>query len=232
MAYTRVNWEDLPSTATPRNAANLNKMDKGIKDLEESLSGVATSGSYGDLSNKPQINSVELSGNKTLDNIGVPPKSHASTTNAYGLGSTSNYGHCKTINNLTTSSHSDGDALSAYQGYVLSERNTYSTTEKAIGKWIDGKTLYRKVLQANSLNTGSETQIATGVSNIDTVVFIYGIVKQGNARQPLLKPHNSSFNYQLGVYYDKSTNKIKVETGSGLSNLSETFVIIEYTKTS
>ena len=32
MAYTRVNWEDLPSTNTPINAENLNKMDKGIYD--------------------------------------------------------------------------------------------------------------------------------------------------------------------------------------------------------
>lgn len=32
MAYTRVNWEDLPSTNTPINATNLNKMDKGIED--------------------------------------------------------------------------------------------------------------------------------------------------------------------------------------------------------
>ncbi len=32
MAYTRVNWEDRPSTNTPINATNLNKMDKGIYD--------------------------------------------------------------------------------------------------------------------------------------------------------------------------------------------------------
>ena len=37
MAYTRVNWEDLPSTDTPINAANLNKMDEGIKDLENDI---------------------------------------------------------------------------------------------------------------------------------------------------------------------------------------------------
>ena len=30
MAYERVNWENLPSTNTPVNADNLNKMDKGI----------------------------------------------------------------------------------------------------------------------------------------------------------------------------------------------------------
>lgn len=33
MSYTRVNWENLPSTNTPLNATNLNKMDKGIADL-------------------------------------------------------------------------------------------------------------------------------------------------------------------------------------------------------
>lgn len=30
MAYERVNWENLPSTKTPVNEDNLNKMDKGI----------------------------------------------------------------------------------------------------------------------------------------------------------------------------------------------------------
>lgn len=39
MAYTRVKWEDLPSTATPRNAANLNNMDKGIKTNDDKLEG-------------------------------------------------------------------------------------------------------------------------------------------------------------------------------------------------
>lgn len=37
MAYTRVNWEDLPSTDTPINAENLNKMDEGINDVTEKV---------------------------------------------------------------------------------------------------------------------------------------------------------------------------------------------------
>ena len=37
MAYTRVNWSNLPSTDTPINATNLNVMDKGIKDLEDDV---------------------------------------------------------------------------------------------------------------------------------------------------------------------------------------------------
>lgn len=35
MAYERVNWENLPSTKTPVNADNLNKMDKGIANAVE-----------------------------------------------------------------------------------------------------------------------------------------------------------------------------------------------------
>lgn len=37
MAYTRVNWEDLPSTDTPINATNLNVMDAGIKNLDTEM---------------------------------------------------------------------------------------------------------------------------------------------------------------------------------------------------
>lgn len=34
MAYERVNWENLPSTKTPVNADNLNKMDEGIANID------------------------------------------------------------------------------------------------------------------------------------------------------------------------------------------------------
>ena len=33
--YPRVNWADYPSTSTPFTAANLNKMDKGIDDIDD-----------------------------------------------------------------------------------------------------------------------------------------------------------------------------------------------------
>lgn len=44
MAYTRINWQDLPSTATPRNAANLNKMDTAIKEHDDKLLGNTSMG--------------------------------------------------------------------------------------------------------------------------------------------------------------------------------------------
>ena len=35
MAYTKINWENLPSTNTPVNATNLNHMDQGIYDAND-----------------------------------------------------------------------------------------------------------------------------------------------------------------------------------------------------
>lgn len=38
MAYTKTNWQDLPSTSTPVNATNLNKMETGIEDAHKLVS--------------------------------------------------------------------------------------------------------------------------------------------------------------------------------------------------
>lgn len=49
-------------------------------------------------------------------------KDHASSSNNYGLGDSSKYGHVKTRNNLTATSFISGEALSAYQGALLNNR--------------------------------------------------------------------------------------------------------------
>lgn len=49
------------------------------------------------------------------------PTSHASSSTTYGVATNSNYGHTKVINNLTTSSNNNGEALSANQGKVLND---------------------------------------------------------------------------------------------------------------
>lgn len=41
--YIRLNWQDRPSVVTPISAANLNKMDKGIDDIDTALSNLEAS---------------------------------------------------------------------------------------------------------------------------------------------------------------------------------------------
>ena len=65
---------------------------------------------------------------------GKAPTNHLSSSSDYGVGSGTQYGHCKTINNLTTASYSAGDALAAYQGKVLQDNiDKVSPTLPAIG---------------------------------------------------------------------------------------------------
>ena len=55
MSYTRVNWQNAPSTATPVNAENLNKMDKGIADAHSQLAETAKVEYFSDVPNISQL---------------------------------------------------------------------------------------------------------------------------------------------------------------------------------
>ena len=46
-----------------------------------------------------------------------------------------------------------------------SENQIYSTTEQAIGTWIDGKTIYRKVVSCGTLPDKTDKNVAHGLNN-------------------------------------------------------------------
>ena len=70
----------------------------------------------------------------------------------------------------------------------------YSSSEIAVGKWIDNKPLYRKVIQTNSLyptDGHGNLVVAHGITNLDKVVKINCIA------------HNSNtYDYLLPGFYD------------------------------
>ncbi|MFA5595998.1 MAG: hypothetical protein WDA26_00350, partial [Pusillimonas sp.] len=67
---------------------------------------------FASLTNRP----TTLSGYGITD---AAPTDHSTIETTYGLGTTSEYGHVRTINDLNHGLHAQGLALSAYQGYVL-----------------------------------------------------------------------------------------------------------------
>lgn len=54
--YKRINWENYPSTKTPRNAENLNIMDKGIKDLDVKAENI-----------QQQLNTIVVEGDSSVE---------------------------------------------------------------------------------------------------------------------------------------------------------------------
>ena len=58
----------------------------------------------------------------------------------------------------------------------LDDRDNYSTTEKVIGTWIDGKPIYRKVYSISGDMIASAWTTLTSISNVGTLVKGYLII--------------------------------------------------------
>lgn len=112
----------------------------------------------------------------------------------------------------------------------ISELVEYTTEEIAVGKWIDGKTIYRKVF--TSTNT---TNISTGITP-DNIIKMECLTHQtvGAWRTiPWLYSLNDSTGngtWTGGFYFNDSDSTIRFQLGSNLSALDKVIVIMEYTK--
>lgn len=111
----------------------------------------------------------------------------------------------------------------------LINMGTYSTTEKRIGTWIDGKPIYRKVIIGNLNGTYTE--------NGKTFTWI----KIGTTIDRLIKldldfDANDEYKYITSTNYDLTVsirykNQIQIGVTSNVSNGQEIIFILEYTKT-
>lgn len=109
----------------------------------------------------------------------------------------------------------------------------YSTTETSTGKtWIDGKAIYRKVIQFGAMTGNNRYTIAHGVS-YDTIVSFNAIARNStNSYLPLARVGYNSDN-QIdaslnGYAYITPDNAIII--GGSQTNYTGAHVVIEYTK--
>nr|WP_312578329.1 hypothetical protein [Sedimentibacter sp.] len=127
----KVPSEQLPTINVPVQSVNnktgvvvLTKSDIGLESVDNTADSVKNVLSATKLATARAINGVQFNGtaNITIADGTKAPIAHASTGTEYGIGTPSNYGHVKTVNVLTQSTHVDGTALSAYQGKLLYDK--------------------------------------------------------------------------------------------------------------
>lgn len=108
---------------------------------------------------------------------------------------------------------------------------SYFTTEIDTGmKWIDGKTIYRKVIDFGALpNTASQKSVSIGVPNIDKMIDFKGIAHSVGFTA-VIPNTNANSGSLLNIYYDRTGKTINIETYSDRSMYTETYITIEYTK--
>ena len=103
---------------------------------------------------------------------------------------------------------------------------TYSTEERKIGTWINGKPLYRTTFESKITAILSWASLNKVIQNLDQVVAIYGIIVYTNHMIFQIPGGVTSLGYNIldmpGVCYFCSDS-----TAAGAT----TYISIEYTKT-
>ena len=105
---------------------------------------------------------------------------------------------------------------------------TYSTTEKIVGTWIDGKPIYRKVIESTVAN------IESVINNLgfDVISDIRGWAVSNYDNKWLFPNYSKAdSNYSIDIYLDNYTNNINLDFGSYYNSSNVVKAIIEYTKT-
>lgn len=140
----------------------------------------------------------------------------------------------KSVVNNNANLMGDVSTLSTGSPNVVSSINTiskYSTTEQRIGTWIDGKPIYRKVLEFNNVPTGL-TQKNHGISNLDKLINYSGYYYNSTwGYNPIpAVPSDNISGYGIGIGDFKSTT-FYFNIGNLRSSTNEIKLIVEYTKT-
>lgn len=67
----------------------------------------------------------------------------------------------------------------------LEKRDIYSTEEQVIGKWIDGKPLYSKVIDIGELPNATTKNVAFNISNLKNIIKMEGYARGSNYWLPI-----------------------------------------------
>lgn len=111
------------------------------------------------------------------------------------------------------------------------DKEAYSTNETLTNKvWIDGKPIYRKVIDCGSLPNATTKTVNHSITNMDSICLINGSSKDTSGYKitlPFLDINNPT--YGVMIYVDNT--KINLVCGDNKSSYTKSYVILEYTKT-
>ena len=129
-----------------------------------------------------------------------------------------------------------GSIVTIDDNHIKEAANTYSTNEQIIGKWVDGKPLYRKVIDLNCpkcTKEGISADANTDVSslNIDYIMFKYisAFCVSDNFIVPYDRLYVGTDSGAL-VWYDTAKKYIIARHNRVVLNGASIIAIIEYTK--
>lgn len=114
---------------------------------------------------------------------------------------------------------------------TLNEQRSYSTEEHPTGaKWIDGKPIYRKVVDCGALPDTASKSVAHNITNIGTIIKVSGTASRTGATIPL--PYVSTeTNVNVSIALYVTPQNVIIQDFYNMTDYTSTYVILEYTKT-
>lgn len=118
----------------------------------------------------------------------------------------------------------------SYNVYQKANTNiNYLTTEQNTGrKWIDGRDIYQITINITVVPPYSTIDLSS--LNINDVVIFSGISKASNSNTIPLGYSIASGSQYLIPSFKKATSTLYINMGSGLSDYSNVFITMQYTK--
>ena len=201
-------------------------------------------GDYSDLTNKPKINDVTLSGNKSLSDIGAAAAADVSDIQDLIPSDASSTNKLATADDLpgsaTTSApglvQPDGTSITINNGVISAvgggSGETYSTTESTIGTW-KGQTLYRKVIEFGTLPNSTSKEVDTGLPVSTKIVNTCTIARNTegvNIPLPFVSAAGTSV---INVRFTPRAVNIvaEIQDNFDATQYTECDIIVEYIKT-
>lgn len=116
---------------------------------------------------------------------------------------------------------------------------TYSTSEKAIGTWIDGNTIYRKTISFSSVSPGGRQILDLGLAGgetFGTIVKVYGAIHDSSYNWQIIpRPLATASQWEISVGDFGSSDiggsgHFGMNIGNGYSSNDYGYITVEYTK--
>lgn len=112
----------------------------------------------------------------------------------------------------------------------FSNKQHYSTEEQVIGTWIDGKTLYRKVVNCGALPNATSKRVAHGITDFEKIISLKGVAST-SYNYVITLPNISTADVKNGVSLNADTTHIYIDTMIDRTTYTSSYAILEYTKT-
>lgn len=120
-----------------------------------------------------------------------------------------------------------------YEEFAKKSEEVYSTEEQRIGTWIDGKPLYRKIVNAQfgTVVQGTETTVEVNLKNVDFILVDKYWLDRKTASSVINQGYVTDALYLGYTSFSNSNTTLRFRTKQSWVSNTAIYAIIEYTKT-